>query len=154
MSYEQTNSSAIRTLLFAGAVAASAVLAGPAPAAARQRPSHAGHEDRGAYEHGRRLLAVLIPNHLTKRQARHQVKKALAGLKRDYSLFVSIDKERWRGNRLQLYAHVLGLPAVGEIEVTRSYVTVRVLLPASLSMLVDVAQPAILKAGTKMLAKK
>jgi hypothetical protein len=144
----------MKALLLASVVAASAVLAGPAPVDAGQRKSHSSHADRGEIAPGYRVLAVSIPNHLTKRDARRQVDKALTGLERDYGLFVTIEYERWSGDRLRLRAHVLGLPAVGRIEVTRPRVTVRVLLPASLSLLVDIAQPAILKAGTQMLAKK
>lgn len=142
----------MKMLLLAGVATASVVLAGPVPAGAGERNPDIGRAAAPARDH--RALVVSIPNHRTKAEARRQVDKALSDLQRDYGFFVTIEHEVWAGDRLRLRATVLGQSAVGHIEVKTKHVDVRVLLPGSLTFLVDLAQPAILKAGTKMLAKK
>lgn len=143
----------MRALLLAGVIAAGVALPGPMLAMAGDRAPH--HDFKASLPASdRRAIVVSIPNHRGTAEARRQVDKALAGLERDYGLFLTIEYERWTGNRLRLRASLLGQPAVGHIDVGPSRVDVRILLPGSLTFLVDLAKPAILKAGTRMLAKK
>jgi len=134
----------MKMLLLAGVVTVS-VLAGFVPAGAQPvaepAPDH-------------RALVVSIPNHRTKAEARRQVNKALAGIERDYGFFLTIEHQAWTGDRLHLRVRILGQPVVGHIDVKKTRVNLRVLLPGSLTFLVDLAQPAILKAGTQVLARK
>lgn len=99
-------------------------------------------------------LVVSIPNHRSEADARRQVDKALSGIQHDYGSFFTIKYRHWTGNRLRLRASLLGQPAVGYIDVERTHVDVRIRMPGSMTFITDMAQPAILKAGTKMLAKK
>ena len=117
-------------------------------------PAHAGNGSAGLASQDVQALVVRIPNHRSKADARRQVDKALAGIERDYGSFFTIEYRHWKGYRLRLRASLLGQPAVGHIDVMRTHVDVHLLLPDGIPFIADMAQPAILKAGTRMLAKQ
>lgn len=144
----------MKALQLVSVVTVGIALAGPAPVHAGEGSADPAHLTSGRFVPGYRVLVVSIPNHLTKGQARRKVDHALAGLQRDYSFLLTIERKNWTGYRLWLRAHVLGQAAVGRIDVTRTHVDVRVVLPGNLAFLIEMAQPAILKAGTEMLARK
>jgi hypothetical protein len=99
-------------------------------------------------------LIVSIPHHLAEAEAERRVKDALAGLQKDYGYLITIEHQVWNGPHLRFEATVMGLPAHGRIDVGRASVDVKVMMPASLSVLVDLAQPVLLKQGTQMLARQ
>ncbi|HEU5017199.1 MAG TPA: polyhydroxyalkanoic acid system family protein [Pseudolabrys sp.] len=144
-----------RLRTFAGLVTAAAVLAIPLPLEA-QGQSRAALSDSALAEapHDYRALVVSMPNHVSKPEARRRVESAIEDLKRDYGSFFTVEQRTWSGYHLRFRAHVLGQPAVGTVDVTNDHVNLRVLLPQSLTMLADMAQPVLLKGGTAMLAKK
>lgn len=143
----------MKAFLFVTVIIVGAVLAPPGPAFGGGRVVNLG-QSADASAHDSQALVVSIPNHRSKAEARRQVDKALAGIERDYGFFLTIEHEAWTGDRLRLRARILGQSAVGRIDVKKTRVNLRILLPGSLSFLVGLAQPAILKAGTKMLASK
>lgn len=144
----------MKALRLVSVIAVGIVLAGSVSVRAGERGADPSRMTTNGFVHGYRRLVVTIPNHLTKRQARRKVDKALADLQRDYSFLLTIERKSWTGDRLRLRAIVLGQAAVGRIDVTVTHVNVRVVLPGSLAFLIDAAQPAILKAGMEMLAQK
>lgn len=99
-------------------------------------------------------LVVSIPHHLAKAEAERRVKNALAGLQKDYGFLLSIDHEVWSGPHLRFRATVMGEAATGRIDVGTARVEVKVMMPSNLSILVDMAQPVLLKQGTQLLAKQ
>jgi hypothetical protein len=99
-------------------------------------------------------LVVSIPHHLAEAEAERRVKDALADLQRGYGYLISIDHQVWNGPHLRFDATVMGQPARGRIDVGRTSVDVKVMMPSSLSVLVDMAQPVLLRQGTQMLAKQ
>ncbi|HZD90672.1 MAG TPA: hypothetical protein VE224_11260 [Pseudolabrys sp.] len=123
-------------------------------AAAGTVPAMAGDIHAQPAPRDTQALVVTIPNHRSEAQARQQIDKALAGIQRDYGSFFTIKYRHWTGNRLRLRASLLGQPAFGHIDVKRTHVDVRIMLPGGLPFIADMAQPAILKAGTRMLAKR
>lgn len=144
----------MKTLPMASIIALGIVLAASGYVYAGEGSASSGHMTSGGFDYSHHVLVVSIPNHLTKKQARRRVDKALSDLQRDYGYLFTIERKRWTGDQLQLRADVLGQAAIGRIDVTRTHVSIRVWLPGSLAFLVDAAQPAILKAGTQMLAQK
>jgi hypothetical protein len=146
----------MRSLTLAGIIAAAAVLAAPLPSIAAQNRSGEARTAAAAAEtaHDYRALVVSMPNHVSKPEARRRVEDAIEGLQRDYGLFFSVEQQIWSGYHLRFRARVLGQPALGTVDVTNDHVNLRVLLPQSLTVLADMAQPVLLKGGTAMLAKK
>lgn len=137
-------------------IAASAILACPAPVSAGRYKSEIGRAAptiRGTVR-DYWPLAVSVPHHLNRAEARRRVKNALAGLQKNYGYLLAIEQEIWTGYRLRFRARVLGQTAVGKIDVTKDHVKLRVLLPPSLMILGVIAQPIVRKAGTSILAKK
>jgi hypothetical protein len=99
-------------------------------------------------------LVVSIPHHLPEAEAERRVKDALATLQKDYGYLITIDHQVWNGPHLRLRATVMGQPARGRIDVGRTRVDIKIVMPSSLSVLIDVAQPLLLKQGTRMLAQQ
>jgi hypothetical protein len=119
---------------------------GPADAGVSAAPA----QDRAAYA----PLIVSIPHHLAEAEAERRVKDAIAGLQKDYGYLLTIDRQVWHGPHLRFDATVMGQPARGRIDIAADHVDVKVMMPASLSVLVDLAQPVLLRQGTQMLAKQ
>ncbi|HEX5420013.1 MAG TPA: polyhydroxyalkanoic acid system family protein [Gammaproteobacteria bacterium] len=143
----------IRLLALAGILASAAVLAPPLPAtAAPSRTGAAPAATQAPQDY--RALVVSMPNHVSRPEARRRIENAIEELQRDYGLFFTVERQTWSGYHLRFRARVLGQPAVGTVDVTNAHVNLRVLLPQSLTMLADMAQPVLLKGGTAMLAKK
>jgi hypothetical protein len=142
-----------RLLALAGILAFAVVLAPPLPVAAA--PSRTGAVPAATQApQDYRALAVSMPNHVSRPEARRRIENAIEELQRDYGLFFTVEQQTWSGYHLRFRARVLGQPAVGTVDVTNDHVNLRVLLPRSLTMLADMAQPVLLKGGTAMLAKK
>lgn len=143
----------MRLLALAGVLASAVILAAPFPVnAAQGRMGAAPASTQTPRDF--RALVVSMPNHVSKLEARQRVENAVEELQRDYGSFFTVEQQAWSGYHLRFQARVLGQPAIGTVDVTNDHVNLRVLLPQSLTMLADMAQPVLLKGGTAMLAKK
>jgi hypothetical protein len=145
----------MKAFVWGGILALCAALAAPTPGSAA--PDRMDRDrttlSAGADSHDYATLAVSIPNHLNRAEARRRLNDAILDLQRDYGLFFTLEQETWRGYRLHFRARVLGQPAVGSLDITRDRANLKVVMPSSLTMIVNIAQPAILKQGTSLLAK-
>jgi len=99
-------------------------------------------------------LVVIVPHHLTEREAQIRIKAALAGLQKDYGYLLTLHQQVWTGYHLRFLARILGENAPGTIDITRDRVSVRVMMPSSLSMLTGMVQPVLQKQGRLILAKQ
>jgi hypothetical protein len=67
---------------------------------------------------------------------------------------LSVDEERWEGNRMTFRVRALGQAASGQVDVEDNHVRVEVLLPWLLQRFAEVAQAAIRNRGKLLLTKK
>lgn len=116
---------------------------------------------RGRYEHppsshayGYTAFVLTVPNHLSRWQARRRLQAGLADLQRQYGFLFSIQEQRWIGYHLRFRATVLGQAASGSIVIETRYARLTLWLPGLVEGLVEMARPAIAKAGTALLERK
>jgi hypothetical protein len=99
-------------------------------------------------------LVVTVPHHLTESEAKRRIEDALASLQKDYGYMLTLQHQVWTGYHLRFLARILGQEAPGTIDITTDHVSVRVLMPSSLSMFTSMAQPVLQKQGTLILARQ
>ncbi|MGJ5178514.1 polyhydroxyalkanoic acid system family protein [Bradyrhizobium oligotrophicum] len=100
-----------------------------------------------------RPLVVSIPHRLGKDEA---VRRLQAGLGRAASSLpvLSVDEERWDGDKMFFRVRALGQAASGHVDVAEDHVRVEVTLPWLLQRFAEVAQSAIRSRGQLLLTKK
>ncbi|CCD88680.1 conserved protein of unknown function [Bradyrhizobium sp. ORS 285] len=100
-----------------------------------------------------RPLVVSIPHRLGKDEA---VRRLQSGLSRAASTLpvLSVDEERWEGDKMFFRVRALGQAASGHVEVAEDRVQVEVTLPWLLQRFAEVAQNAIRSRGQLLLTKK
>lgn len=98
-------------------------------------------------------LVVSIPHKLGREEATRRLK---AGLTRATSNLpmLSVDEERWDGDRMMFRVRALGQAASGQVDVAEDHVRVEVTLPWLLQRFAEVAQAAIKNRGQLLLGKK
>jgi hypothetical protein len=97
---------------------------------------------------------VTVPHHLSEREAQRRIEDALASLQTDYGYMLTLQRQVWTGYHLRFLARILGQEAPGTIDITKDRVSVRVLMPSSLSMFTSMAQPVLQRQGTLILARQ
>ncbi|NPU66151.1 MULTISPECIES: polyhydroxyalkanoic acid system family protein [Bradyrhizobium] len=100
-----------------------------------------------------RPLVVSIPHRLGKDEA---VRRLQSGLSRAASSLpvLSVDEERWDGDKMIFRVRALGQAASGHVDVADDHVRVEVTLPWLLQRFAEAAQSAIRSRGQLLLTKK
>ncbi|ABQ38245.1 MULTISPECIES: polyhydroxyalkanoic acid system family protein [Bradyrhizobium] len=100
-----------------------------------------------------RPLVVSIPHRLGKDEA---VRRLQSGLRRAASSIpvLSVDEERWDGDKMLFRVRALGQAASGHVDVAEDHVRVEVTLPWLLQRFAEAAQAAIRSRGQLLLTKK
>ncbi|CCD94965.1 conserved hypothetical protein [Bradyrhizobium sp. ORS 375] len=100
-----------------------------------------------------RPLVVSIPHRLGKDEA---VRRLQSGLSRAASSVpvLSVDEERWEGDKMIFRVRALGQAASGHVDVAEDHVRVEVTLPWLLQRFAEAAQNAIRSRGQLLLTKK
>lgn len=98
-------------------------------------------------------LVVSIPHSLGREEASRRLK---AGLTRAASSvpILSVDEERWDGDRMIFRVRALGQVAAGHLDVADDHVRLEVMLPWLLQRFAEVAQLAIKNRGSLLLTKR
>ena len=97
-------------------------------------------------------FVVSIPHQLGREEAIRRLKGGLARAAAAVPV-LSVDEERWDGDRMNFRVRALGQVASGLIEVADDHVRVEVLLPWLLQRFAEVAQTAIRHRGQLLLTK-
>ncbi|WP_257167008.1 polyhydroxyalkanoic acid system family protein [Bradyrhizobium sp. SRS-191] len=100
-----------------------------------------------------RPLVVSIPHRLGKDEA---VRRLQAGLSRAATSIpvLSVDEERWEGDKMFFRVRALGQAASGHVDVAEDRVQVEITLPWLLQRFAEAAQNAIRNRGQLLLTKK
>ena len=100
-----------------------------------------------------RPLVVSIPHRLGKDEA---VRRPQSRLRRAASSIpvLSVDEERWVGDKMLFRVRALGQAASGHVDVAEDHVRVEVTLPWLLQRFAEAAQAAIRSRGQLLLTKK
>ena len=98
-------------------------------------------------------LIVSIPHRLGREEATRRLK---AGLTRAATSIpvLTVDEERWEGDRMMFRVRALGQAAVGHLDVADDHVRLEVTLPWLLQRFAEVAQAAIQHRGRLLLTKR
>ncbi len=98
-------------------------------------------------------LVVSIPHQLGREEATRRLKGGLTRAAAAVPV-LSVDEERWEGDRMFFRVRALGQAAAGQIEVGDDHVRLEVTLPWLLQRFAEAAQAAIRKRGQLLLTKK
>jgi Putative polyhydroxyalkanoic acid system protein (PHA_gran_rgn) len=98
-------------------------------------------------------LIVSIPHRLGREEAMRRLK---AGLTRAVTSVpvLTVDEERWEGDRMVFRVRALGQAASGHLDVADDHVRLEVTLPWLLQRFAEVAQVAIKNRGNLLLTKR
>ena len=98
-------------------------------------------------------LVVSIPHRLGREEATRRLK---AGLTRAATSIpvLTVDEERWEGDRMVFRVRALGQAASGHLDVADDHVRLEVTLPWLLQRFAEVAQVAIKNRGNLLLTKR
>ncbi len=98
-------------------------------------------------------LIVSIPHRLGREEATRRLK---AGLTRAATSIpvLTVDEERWEGDRMVFRVRALGQAASGHLDVADDHVRLEVTLPWLLQRFAEVAQVAIKNRGKLLLTKR
>lgn len=97
-------------------------------------------------------LVVSIPHRLGREEATRRLKGGLARAAASVPV-LSVDEERWEGDRMNFRVRALGQVASGQIDVADDHVRLEVVLPWLLQRFAEVAQGAIRSRGQLLLTK-
>ena len=98
-------------------------------------------------------LVVSIPHRLGREEACRRMKTGLTRAARSVPV-LTVDEERWDGDRMVFRVRALGQVASGHVDVADDHVRVEVTLPWLLQRFAEVAQAAIKKRGNLLLTKR
>ena len=98
-------------------------------------------------------LVVSIPHHLGREEARRRLQSGLTRAASHVPV-LTVDEERWEGDRMAFRVRALGQAASGHIDVAEDHVRLEVTLPWLLQRFAEVAQQAIKKGGRLLLEKR
>ena len=98
-------------------------------------------------------LVVSIPHRLGREEASRRLKGGLARAAASIPV-LSVDEERWEGDRMFFRVRAIGQLASGQIDVTDDHVRLEVMLPLLLQRFAQMAQAAIRERGQLLLTKK
>ena len=98
-------------------------------------------------------LIVSIPHGLGREEATRRLKAGLTRAATSVPV-LTVDEERWEGNRMVFRVRALGQAASGHLDVADDHVRLEVTLPWLLQRFAEVAQVAIKKRGNLLLTKR
>jgi hypothetical protein len=98
-------------------------------------------------------LVVSIPHRLGREEAARRLKGGLARAAASVPV-LSVDEERWEGDRMFFRVRAIGQAASGQIDVAEDHVRLEVTLPWLLQRFAQMAQAAIRARGQLLLTKK
>jgi hypothetical protein len=98
-------------------------------------------------------LVVSIPHRLGREEATRRLKTGLTRAAASVPV-LSVDEERWDGDRMIFRVRALGQAASGHLDVADDHVRLEVTLPWLLQRFAEVAQAAIRNRGQLLLTKK
>jgi Putative polyhydroxyalkanoic acid system protein (PHA_gran_rgn) len=98
-------------------------------------------------------LVVSIPHRLGREEAARRLKGGLSRAAANVPV-LSVDEERWEGDRMFFRVRVIGQAASGQIDVAEDHVRLEVVLPWLLQRFAEKAQTLIRERGQLLLTKK
>jgi hypothetical protein len=98
-------------------------------------------------------LVVSIPHRLGREEAARRLKGGLARAAASVPV-LSVDEERWEGDRMFFRVRAIGQAASGQVDVAEDHVRLEVTLPWLLQRFAQMAQTAIRERGRLLLTKK
>ena len=98
-------------------------------------------------------LIVSIPHRLGREEATRRLKAGLTHAATSIPV-LTVDEERWEGDRMVFRVRALGQPASGHLDVADDHVRLEVTLPWLLQRFAEVAQIAIRKRGQLLLTRR
>jgi hypothetical protein len=99
-------------------------------------------------------LVVSIPHHLGKQEALARLKGGLDRTAAAVAPVMTVNEQRWDGDRLYFRVSALQQQASGTVDVADDHVTINVTLPWLLARLATNLQDVIAKRGALLLEKK
>ena len=96
---------------------------------------------------------VSIPHRLGREEATRRLKGGLSRAAASVPV-LTVDEERWNGDRMDFRVRALGQAASGHIDVADDHVRIEVMLPWLLQRFAQAAQAVIRERGTLLLTKK
>lgn len=98
-------------------------------------------------------LIISIPHRWGREEARQRLQSGLTRVASRVPA-LSVDEERWDGDRMIFRVRALGQAASGLVDVADDHVRLEVMLPWLLQRFADVAQKAIQQSGRLLLEKR
>jgi hypothetical protein len=98
-------------------------------------------------------LVVSIPHRLGREEAVRRIKGGLSRAAASVPV-LSVDEERWEGDRMFFRVRAVGQAASGQIDVADDHVRLEVTLPWLLQRFAEKAQSLIRERGQLLLTKK
>ena len=98
-------------------------------------------------------LVVSIPHRLGRDEAIRRIRGGLSRAAASVPV-LSIDEERWEGDRMFFRVRAIGQAASGQIDVAEDHVRLEVTLPLLLQRFAQMAQNVIRERGQLLLTKK
>jgi putative polyhydroxyalkanoic acid system protein len=98
-------------------------------------------------------LVVSIPHRLGREEAVRRIKGGLSRAATSVPV-LSVDEERWEGDRMFFRVRAIGQAASGQVEVADDHVRLEVMLPWLLQRFAQKAQSLIRERGQLLLTKK
>lgn len=98
-------------------------------------------------------LVVSIPHRLGREEARRRLQSGLTKVASHVPV-LTVDEERWEGDRMAFRVRALGQAASGHVDVAEDHVRLEVTLPWLLQRFAEVAQQAIKRGGRLLLEKR
>jgi hypothetical protein len=98
-------------------------------------------------------LVVSIPHRLGREEAVRRIKGGLSRAAASVPV-LSVDEERWEGDRMFFRVRAIGQAASGQIDVADDHVRLEVMLPLLLQRFARMAQTLIRERGQLLLTKK
>ena len=99
-------------------------------------------------------LVVSIPHRLGQQEALTRLKSGLDRAASKVAPMLTVDEQRWEGNRLYFRVSALQQQASGTVDVADDHVKIEVALPWLLARLATNLQEVIAKRGALLLEKK
>ena len=97
-------------------------------------------------------LVVSLPHRLGLEEARRRLKTGLANAATSLPI-LTVDEERWEGDRMIFRVRAMGQAASGHVDVAEDHVRVEVTLPWLLQKFAEKAQALIKSRGNLLLTK-
>ena len=98
-------------------------------------------------------LIVSIPHRLGQQEAQRRLRSGIARAAASLPI-LTVDEERWEGNRLSFRVRAMGQAATGKVDVEENHVRIEVILPWLLQRFAQTVQQMIGERGKLLLTKK